>query len=114
MNTENQPLIINELTPIGFRVLLKPYEKPETTSAGFFIPESENSGMPAMGQIVILGRKTIWEKLQLFLGLKQSYSVGDLVYFRKYSVDELRISAPDGETVIFILEEDEIIGLVNK
>lgn len=106
-------LIIDKLTPVGFRVLVNIYKKPNQTSDGFALPEQENAGMPVLGQIAALGKKTLKERLLLGLGIKPRYQLGQWVYFRKYSVDELRISAPDGELTLFVLEEDEIIGLVD-
>lgn len=111
---ESKPLVVEDLVPIGFRVLLNLYKKPETTDDGFILPETEHNGMPALGQITVLGKKTAWERVLVFLGLRPKYRIGDWVYFRKYSVDELRMSTPAGELVLFVLEENEIIGLINQ
>lgn len=103
--------IIDKLTPVGERVLVNIYEKPQETSAGFILPESEHAGMPVLAQIIVLGKKTLWQKFLMLIGFKPRYKVGQWVYFRKYSVDELRISTPDGELTLFVLEEGEIIGI---
>lgn len=113
MNQDLVPPVVDTLTPVGFRVLLTIYKKPNETRAGFELPEMENSGMPLLGKVTILGKKTIWQHVQILLGLKPVYKVGQWVYFRKYSVDELRFSTPEGDVTLFVLEEDEIIGQVN-
>ena len=112
MEQEKQ-LVVDKLTPIGFRVLVKVWKKPETTSSGFILPENENQGMPVFSQITVLGKKTLWQHLQMFLGFKPRYKVGQHVYFRKYSIDELKVSTPDGDLNLYVLEESEIIGVVN-
>lgn len=112
MKNINQP-IVDKLTPMGFRVLLNIYQKSQETSSGFILPEQEHSGMPALAQITVVGKKTFWEKVQMIIGIKPRYKVGYWVYFRKYSVDELRINTSDGEMILYVLEESEIIGLVN-
>lgn len=111
MNQE-QP-VIDKLTPVGFRVLLRVYEKDTVTSSGLEMPDSENKGMPVMAQITVLGKKTFWQSFLMYVGFKPRYKIGQWVYFRKYSVDELRVNTSDGELILFVLEENEIIGLVN-
>ncbi len=113
MNQDQKQPVIDKLIPVGFRVLLRIYKKSDETSSGFVLPETENSGMPVMAQITILGKKTFWQKIQMLLGLKPRYKVGQWVYFRKYSVDELKVSTADGDLNLFVLEESEIIGVIN-
>jgi co-chaperonin GroES (HSP10) len=108
---ENKSIVIDSLTPIGERVLVSIYVKPETTDAGFILPEQEHAGMPALAQIYKTGSKTFFQKLKIIFGLKPKYKIGQWVYFRKYSVDEIRISSGGKESVLFVLEEDEIIGI---
>lgn len=110
---QNETPVIDKLTPVGFRVLLNTYKKSNETKSGLLLPESENSGMPVFAKIVVTGKKTFKEKLMVFFGMKPKYEVGQWVYFRKYSVDELKIATADEDVQLFVLEEDEIIGIVN-
>jgi co-chaperonin GroES (HSP10) len=110
MKETKQP-VVNELVPVGFRVLLNLYKKGEQTSSGFILPEQETAGMPALGQITLCGKKTAWQKILILMGLKPRYTIGQWVYFRKYSVDEMIIETPDGKLNLYILEENEIIGI---
>lgn len=104
--------VVNDLTPVGFRVLVNIYKKPKETESGFILPENENAGMPVMAMISVLGKKTWVQKLQIFLGLKPFYKIGQWVYFRKYSIDEFIIETAEGKLNLYVLEEPEIIGLV--
>lgn len=113
MEQNNQP-VIDKLTPVGFRVLVNIYKKSDKTSSGFLLPENENGGMPTLAQIAVLGRKTWVQYLQLLFGMKPKYKIGQWVYFRKYSIDEMKVSTPDGDVTVYVLEEPEIIGLVNN
>lgn len=113
MNQESKQPIIDSILPVGFRTLLKIYENTDITSNGFIMPEQENHGMPVMAQVIVVGKKTPWQKLQIFLGFKPRYKVGQWVYFRKYSVDELRIKVAEKELIMFVLEDAEIIGIIN-
>jgi len=109
----NNEVKINSLLPIGFRCLVNVPKRPTTTTSGFLLPENDNQGMPAMAQIAVLGKKTWVEKLQILLGLKPRYKIGQWVYFRKYSIDTLEIKAVEGDLTLYVLEDNEIIGLVN-
>lgn len=109
--TESKSPVVDKLTPVGFRVLLNIYKKPTTTVSGYEIPEAENGGMPILGQIVALGVKTRWERLLVTFGFKKRYVVGQWIYFRRYAVDELKFTTPEGDMNLFVLEESEIIGI---
>jgi co-chaperonin GroES (HSP10) len=105
--------VIEKLTPVGYRVLVSIYKRPTTTASGLEMPETENGGMPVKGQIVTLGKKTVPQRLAVFFGFKPKYKLGQWVYFRKYSVDILQLSTPDGDITLYSLEEPEIILTVN-
>lgn len=109
---EQTKYVVNKLVPVGFRVLVDIPKKATVTSSGFILPETDNAGMPTVGMIVLTGNKTWWQKTLILLGLKPKYKVGQQVYFRKYSIDELKLNTPDGELTLYVLEEAEIIGLV--
>ena len=112
MNQESKT-VVNSLTPVGYRVLLNIEKKPSETASGFILPEAENNGMPVRAQICLLGKKTFFQKLEMFFGLKPRYKIGQWVYFKKYSVDELIFETPEGKLNLFVLEENEIIGIAD-
>ena len=110
---ENKNVVVDKLVPVGFRVLVNVSKKPTETSSGFILPETENQGIPVMAQIAMLGKKSWLQKLQIVFGLKPRYRVGQTVYYRRYSVDELIIENQGEKLTLYILEENEIIGIVN-
>lgn len=114
MNQETAQPKIESITPVGFRVLLSIYKKSQETSSGFSLPDSDNAGMPVMAMITTLGKKTLLQEIQMILGLKPRYRIGQWVYFRKYSIDELIVNTSDGNLNLYVLEEAEIIGVVNQ
>ncbi|MBI2357242.1 co-chaperone GroES [Candidatus Dojkabacteria bacterium] len=85
------------LQPIGERVLLTPTEVEEKTKGGLYVPASANEDKkPATGVVVALGVSTDAD-------FKFSVSVGDKVYFKKYSPEEVEV---DGKKYLIIEEED--------
>lgn len=90
-----------KLQPLGKRVLVKPQEREEKTKGGLYIPDTASDDKkPSQGTVVKLG---ITKKEHKF-----SVSVGDTVYFKKYSPEEVEI---DGEKML-IIDEEEILAIV--
>lgn len=89
-----------KLQPLGSRVLIKPQEQEDTIAGGLVVPPSASDDKrPAMGEVVTLGK-----------GKEVSFDikVGDTVYFKKYSPEEIEI---DGETYL-ILEAEDILAVI--
>lgn len=88
-----------KIQPIGNRVLVKPDEIEEKTSGGLVLPPSASEDQkPETGTVVKLGRGKVDGKEVSF-----EVSVGDRVYFKKYSPDEILI---DGDKYLLLNEED--------
>lgn len=88
-----------KIQPIGNRVLVKPDEIEERTSGGLVLPPSASEEQrPETGTVVKLGKGKIDGKEISF-----EVSVGNRVYFKKYSPDEILI---DGDKYLLLNEED--------
>lgn len=93
-----------KIQPLGNRVLVKPDEVEEKTSGGLVLPPSASEDQkPETGTVVKLGIGKIDGKEVSF-----EVSVGDRVYFKKYSPDEILI---DGDKY-FLLEEEDILAII--
>lgn len=93
-----------KIQPIGNRVLVKPDEIEERTSGGLVLPPSASEEQrPETGTVVKLGKGKIDGKEISF-----EVSVGNRVYFKKYSPDEILI---DGDKYLLLNEED-ILAIV--
>lgn len=94
-----------KITPLGDRVVIKPQDIQEKTPGGLVIPPSATDDKrPAFGEVVKLGvGKDEQGKV-----IKFDVKVGDLVYFKKYSPEEIEI---DGKEY-YILESEDILAIV--
>jgi chaperonin GroES len=93
-----------KITPIGNRVLVSPDKVDEKTLAGLILPPSSTEDQkPETGIIVKLGEGKLKGK-QVDFNVK----VGDRVYFKKYSPDELEI---DGEKFL-LLDAGDILAII--
>jgi len=94
-----------KITPLGNRVVIKPQDIQEKTPGGLVIPPSATDDKrPAFGEVVKLGIGKDKEGKVLKFEVK----VGDLVYFKKYSPEEIEV---DGSEYL-ILESDDILAIV--
>lgn len=93
-----------KIQPIGNRVLVKPDEIEERTSGGLVLPPSASEEQrPETGTVVKLGKGKIDGKEISF-----EVSVGDRIYFKKYSPDEILID----EDKYLLLNEEDILAIV--
>ena len=94
-----------KITPLGSRVVVKPQDIQEKTPGGLVIPpNATEEKRPAFGEVVKLGIGKDKEGKALKFNIK----VGDLVYFKKYTPEEIEI---DGEEYL-ILESEDILAIV--
>ncbi len=93
-----------KIQPLGNRVLVKPDEVEEKTSGGLVLPPSASEDQRSeTGTVVKLGKGKVDGKEVSF-----EVSVGDRIYFKKYSPDEILI---DGDKY-FLLNEEDILAIV--
>jgi len=93
-----------KITPIGNRVLVSPDKVDEKTTGGLILPPTSTEDQkPETGIIVKLGEGKVKGKQMEF-----NVKVGDRVYFKKYSPDELEI---DGERFL-LLDAGDILAVI--
>ena len=93
-----------KIQPLGKRVLIKPDEFEETTSGGLVLPPSASEDQKSeTGKVVKLGKGKIDGKEITF-----DLSIGDRVYFKKYSPDEILLD----EEKYFLLNTDDILAVI--
>jgi chaperonin GroES len=93
-----------KIKPLGKKVLVKPDKVEEKTAGGLVLPPSSTEGeKPETGVIIKLGEGTVKGKKVTF-----DVKVGDRIYFKKYSPDEIEV---DSEKY-FILDSDDILAIL--
>ena len=93
-----------KITPIGSRVLVSPDKVDEKTTVGLILPPTSTEDQkPETGIIVKLGEGKVKGKQMEF-----NVKVGDRVYFKKYSPDELEI---DGERFL-LLDAGDVLAVI--
>ena len=89
-----------KLQPLGGNIVVQPLTDDSVTSSGVIIPSTASKEKPQKGTVVSLGTGKVLES-----GTKAEFTVkvGDVVLFKKYSPDEVKM---DDETYLIMSEED--------
>lgn len=94
-----------KIQPLGKRILVKPTQLEERTSGGLVIPPtSGDEKRPETGEVVKLGLGKDKSGKVLTFEMK----VGDRVYFKKYSPEEVE---SDGEKYL-IIDSEDILAII--
>jgi chaperonin 10 Kd subunit len=94
---------MTKLIPLEDHVIVKPLSEETTTKSGIILPESKEKS--SKGQVVAVGDGKILEN-----GSRApvDVKVGDIVYFAKYSIDELEIDE-EGQKVKYLVMKQSYI-----
>ncbi|MEA3272704.1 MAG: co-chaperone GroES [Patescibacteria group bacterium] len=89
--------------PLSDNLLVKPLEQEEITKSGIVLPDTVKE-KPEKGQVVAAGPG----KMENGKNQPMSVKVGDMVMFKKYSPDEIKV----GDKKMLIISESDILGII--
>lgn len=85
------------LKPLAGYVLIKPQDAETKTSSGIILPESAQE-KPATGTVLAIGDEMILENGKT---IKSPVKVNDIVYFKKWGGDEIKLEGKELKLVKF-------------
>jgi len=97
------------ITPLGERVLVKPFtpeEAGKTTSFGIIIPETVDKEKPEQGLVIAVGPG---KKNEAGNVVPLSVQVGDKVMFSKYGYDEIKVNGVE----YYMVAESSILAILD-
>ncbi len=93
---------IDQIQPLQKYILVQPIGRPTETSTGFVMPEEGYSPTPVVGKVLAVGEMS-------------QFKIGQTVFFRRYSVDELKFVSPDGQNqIVSLLGDDEVVAIIKS
>jgi co-chaperonin GroES (HSP10) len=95
MDTILDPKLIK---PVGKHILVETFEGDNTTDSGLELADTASNSFPVSGTIIASGPQS-------------EYSIGQEVMFRRYSLDELKISSGGKEQTVYLLEDTDILAI---
>jgi chaperonin GroES len=98
----------NKITPLGDRILLKPFSEEEmkTTASGIIIPDTVSKEKPEQGRVIAVGEGR-WEDGKR---VPMAVKVGDKVVFSRYGYEEVKLGGEE----YYILKEENILAVIKN
>lgn len=87
---------IEELEMVGPRCLVELYSPPGETTSGIIIPEKETPGTAVLGTVILAGSES-------------RFKPGQILFWRRYSIDTLPFSTETGEKEYSLVEDEEVV-----
>lgn len=96
-----------KITPLSDHILLEPLKQEEKTKSGILLPESVEKEKPEQGKVIAVGpgKKTEDGKV-----IPLDVKAGDVVLFKKYGPDEIKIDDKE----YLIASEEDILAVINE
>lgn len=96
---------MTKLIPLEDHVIVKPLNQETTTKSGIILPESKEK--PSKGEVLAVGEGKILEN-----GSRApvDVKVGDIVYFAKYSIDELEVEENGEKQKYLVMKQSYIMA----
>lgn len=94
-----------QLKPLGDRLIVEPISADEVTKAGIILPDTVDKEKPERGKVIATGPGKMLEN---GTRLAMEVKVGDVVVFKKYSPDEVKVDDKE----YLVLSESDIMAIV--
>lgn len=98
-------ITIEQIRPLGDRVLVKPLSVEEKTASGIYIPDTATKERPEQGEVLAVGPGEKNEDGEL---IPTTVKVGQKVMFTKYSPNEIKI----GNQELLIVREKDLLAVI--
>mgnify|MGYP001560750479 FL=1 len=94
-----------KIQPLGDHILIEPLKQEEKTKSGILLPETAEKEKPEQGKVVAVGPGKTTDEGKL---IPITVKVGDLVLFKKYGPDEIKIEDKE----YLIASEEDILAII--
>jgi chaperonin GroES len=93
------------IKPLNDNVIVKPTGKEEKTKSGIVLPDTLDKERPEKGEVVEVGEGKLLDNGQR---APMSVKVGDLVMFKKYSPDEIKVEDEE----YLVISQNDILAII--
>jgi len=93
------------LKPLNDNIIVKPVSKEEVTKSGIVLPDTLDKERPEKGQVIAVGDGKILDNGQRS---PMSVKVGDIVMFKKYSPDEIKVDDQE----YLVISQENILAII--
>ncbi len=94
-----------KLKPLSDRLIVEPLNEDSVTQAGIILPDTVDKEKPEKGKVISVGPGKVLDNGNTH---PMSVKVGDIVLFKKYSPDEVKIDDKE----YLVISESDILAVV--
>jgi chaperonin GroES len=99
-----------KITPLSDHIFIESLEEEKKTKSGIVIPDTAEKERPVKGKVIAVGPGRLNEKGER---MPMSVKVGDIVLFKKYGPDEVKVESHDGkEKEYLVAREEDILAII--
>jgi len=95
------------IKPLGDKIIVKAQTREEVTKSGIVLPDTADKERPEQGKVIAIGPGRLLDNGQRS---EMNVKVGDIVVFKKYSPDEIKINDEE----VLVLSEGDVIGIIEN
>lgn len=97
MNTDPTVIDPSLIKPVGDHLLIRTFVANDTTASGLTIVDNNSNSFPVSAEVIAAGPQS-------------KYKVGDKVLYRRYALDELKVSSGGVTQTIAMLEDSDVLA----
>ncbi len=100
--------VSSRITPLGSRVLVKPFTKAELetkNSFGIILPSKDDKEKAEQGKVIAVGPGDLHDGVRVPVSVR----VGDTVAFSRYGYEEITVNGEE----YYLIKEDSILAIIN-
>ncbi len=94
------------LQPLSDHVIVKPVAESEKTKSGIILPDTVDKERPEKGEVIAVGPGKL---LDSGVRATMSVKVADIVMFKKYSPDEVKMEGQE----YLVISESDILAIIS-
>jgi chaperonin GroES len=98
---------MTQLVPLEDHVLIEPYVEENISKSGIILPDNSKE-KPSKWTVIAVGKGKLLENGQR---APMDVSVGDVVFFTKYSPDELEVKDGDVTKTYLVVKHSSILAV---
>ena len=99
-----------KIKPLFDNILLEPIKEEKVTQTGIIIPDTAEGEKPQQARVLAVGEGKLNDKGER---VPITVRVGNLVLFKKYGPDEIKIKDDTGKDVEYLIcKEDDILAII--
>lgn len=101
---------MSNLIPLEDHIILEPYKEESKTASGIVLPDT-NKEKPGKWKVIAVGE---WKILENWKRASMDVKIGDVVYFTKYSPDEIEVEIWWEKKKYLVIKQASILAKQGK